>query len=642
MYVRSLFPSYTSPLAHSLKSRAVASQVAALQRKKAFPNGLADVSRGQNKSVQLPLIQAKLEVGDPQDSYEKEADSMADTVVQRLAMPQTKFTTVGSIQRKGQDEEQVQTKWNPLVSRIQAKTNGTGYTPSTSFVSTLNSSKGGGRSLPKTTQREMEGAFGANFSQVKIHTGGEAIQMSQEIGAHAFTHGSNIYFNRGKFNPNTKSGKHLLAHELTHVIQQKPQSLIQRQIGEGATHSQMGTILERHIMRAHRRLTQITGEANRVVNVSQGYINRIMTVSEALIRRYDAWHVDNDVFREAFENRAHSQWQSLITSGVGELAVVVSPVTKWGYKFIKYTLKLNSLSHADDVPFDLNRLVRRTEYGLLRDIMTERGSVIFRLGQLYGELIGQTGASRGDNATVHVLDESAGMRRNLAHDSNPATAFERDTVEGRISALDNIVAGAEQMLRELRQVYRRIRLIPNELRRRGRLLFIDMQTTYALRGARGPLNFRGSLMLRNGGDRELRISPRIRAGGHETEMDQTVTWQYFSELEIPVHLELILAREGMPQRFLASRTTPSFVLGTLSVDLTNPSELAFSGISDLAMGAIMTPNSSTSLGSLPLNAEDYGTSAERAAFIQTGQMIKRQLRTLLFSTTLRDLRNTRI
>ena len=86
--------------------------------------------------------------------------------------------------------------------------------------SRLNSSKGGGDPLPEDTLTHMEDNIGADFGNVRVHTGGEAVQMNQELGAQAFTHGSDIYFNQGKYQPETSQGKHLLAHELTHTVQQ--------------------------------------------------------------------------------------------------------------------------------------------------------------------------------------------------------------------------------------------------------------------------------------------------------------------------------------------------------------------------------------------------------------------------------------
>src|SRR5438094_848389 len=66
----------------------------------------------------------------------------------------------------------------------------------------------------------MESRFNADFSGVRIHTGSHAQGLSTQIHAQAFTHGNDIYFNSGKYSPNTASGGQLLAHELTHTIQQ--------------------------------------------------------------------------------------------------------------------------------------------------------------------------------------------------------------------------------------------------------------------------------------------------------------------------------------------------------------------------------------------------------------------------------------
>ena len=69
----------------------------------------------------------------------------------------------------------------------------------------------------------MEASFGVDFSGVNIHTGQDAMAMNKAFNALAFTHGQDIYFNSGKFSPDSTAGKHLLAHELTHVVQQNRQ-----------------------------------------------------------------------------------------------------------------------------------------------------------------------------------------------------------------------------------------------------------------------------------------------------------------------------------------------------------------------------------------------------------------------------------
>jgi hypothetical protein len=75
----------------------------------------------------------------------------------------------------------------------------------------------------------MEPRFGADFSGVRVHTDGEADQISQDLSARAFTTGSDIYFGQGEYRPSSTGGQELLAHELTHVVQQSGRIMIQRE-----------------------------------------------------------------------------------------------------------------------------------------------------------------------------------------------------------------------------------------------------------------------------------------------------------------------------------------------------------------------------------------------------------------------------
>jgi hypothetical protein len=90
-----------------------------------------------------------------------------------------------------------------------------------SVESMIQETKGQGMPLPEEIKAEMEAEMQADFSNVRIHTDDMAIQLSAILDAQAFTHGYDIYFNMGKYDPYSREGKHLLAHELTHVVQQK-------------------------------------------------------------------------------------------------------------------------------------------------------------------------------------------------------------------------------------------------------------------------------------------------------------------------------------------------------------------------------------------------------------------------------------
>lgn len=187
-------------------------------------------------------VQAKLTVNEPGDAQEQEADRMADKVVQRLANPepatvqkaampeeQVQRAEEEEVQKSGMPEEQVQREEEEQVQKAEMPedniqraeaASGAPAEPGPDFTSRLQSSKGGGSSLPAETRDDMESGFGADFSNVRVHTGQEAAGMSRDINAQAFTHGNDIYFNEGKYNPGSKEGQHLLAHELTHTVQQ--------------------------------------------------------------------------------------------------------------------------------------------------------------------------------------------------------------------------------------------------------------------------------------------------------------------------------------------------------------------------------------------------------------------------------------
>jgi hypothetical protein len=174
-------------------------------------------------------IQPKLVVGAADDPYEQEADRVADQVMRKVLptqlAPQTNEGLPG-IQRQGGDQlpedDPITAQIEMLLSQdgIQRKSAAAGFQVTEGFESILSGSKGGGQPIPGPAKTEMESAFGVDFSSVRLHTDSRAVEMTRGINAHAFTHGQDIYFNDGTFNSTTQEGMHLLAHELTHTIQQ--------------------------------------------------------------------------------------------------------------------------------------------------------------------------------------------------------------------------------------------------------------------------------------------------------------------------------------------------------------------------------------------------------------------------------------
>ncbi|MBD2524538.1 DUF4157 domain-containing protein [Nostoc sp. FACHB-133] len=183
-------------------------------------------------------IQAKLTIGEPGDQYEQEADETARQVVQSIHQPQSdklqreelpdeeelQMKPEGNIQRESLSDQEDELQRSPIVQRVSDG----GMAATQDLEASINQARGGGQPLANNIREPMEQAFGADFSRVKVHTDTQADQLNQSIQAKAFTTGQDVFFRQGAYEPGSGGGQELLAHELTHVVQQT--ELIQRQL----------------------------------------------------------------------------------------------------------------------------------------------------------------------------------------------------------------------------------------------------------------------------------------------------------------------------------------------------------------------------------------------------------------------------
>jgi len=224
---------------HSRHSSRIARKVSrAAQTKEARERNLAAVQHSQT-------IQAKLTIDQPNDVYEQEADRVAEQV---MHMPEQKVQR----QVEKEDDELVQTKplAETITSLVQRQTDNInesekedeelvqtkaepGHTPAipSRFSDNINAMRGGGQPMSASSREFFESRFGADFSAVRLHTNANAAQTASDIHARAFTVGKDIALDAGQYAPETSEGKKLLAHELTHVVQQgkKSNKELQRQ-----------------------------------------------------------------------------------------------------------------------------------------------------------------------------------------------------------------------------------------------------------------------------------------------------------------------------------------------------------------------------------------------------------------------------
>jgi Domain of unknown function (DUF4157) len=176
---------------------------------------LRSTTQKQEKSAFTPastgLLQRKLTIGSSNDPLELEADRVADRV---MAAPANSTISGAS----------------PRIQRFTGQTNGQANMEAPASVDRVLSSPG--RPLDPELQQDMGQRFGHDFSRVRVHTGVEAARSARDMSASAYTVGHNIVFDSGKYESDTNRGRRLVAHELTHVLQQsKPNgTMVQRAI----------------------------------------------------------------------------------------------------------------------------------------------------------------------------------------------------------------------------------------------------------------------------------------------------------------------------------------------------------------------------------------------------------------------------
>ena len=201
----------------------------------------------QDTAVSLPsqvLVRAQLEMSEPGDSDEQEAEAVADSIIEE-----------GRISRS-----------------VSGGHSGGGIALPSQMGSQLASLHGHGSQLYGSLKTQMESGFGRDFSDVRIHTGDAAARMSESISARAFTYGNDIFFNRDQFNPSSRDGQHLIAHELTHVVQGSGK--VERRVKPGYLSSVPAMI--------DHLIASVSGEAGYQERVSKSTVESDKYVSKLL------------------------------------------------------------------------------------------------------------------------------------------------------------------------------------------------------------------------------------------------------------------------------------------------------------------------------------------------------------------------
>ena len=268
-------------------------------------------------------VQPKLTVGAADDPYEHEADEVADHIVRNLSMynnsakhgsgkpaffgPDYSSTLNQSPQSKSAAQKQVnrQVKRQDEEKKIQRKSNGISN-PGTEAPSAIHEViSSGGQPLPYQTRSLFEPLFGYDFTNVKIHTDQQAAATADSIQANAYTTGNNVVFNSDKYDPGSESGIRLLAHELTHVVQQGqkiPVNFIQRDLAvEPANPEAIARELsETEIQEAIRYNRNKFRNEEEIRNLRDvlGLSDETADIDEEFVRTVAQWQAENNLTQD--------------------------------------------------------------------------------------------------------------------------------------------------------------------------------------------------------------------------------------------------------------------------------------------------------------------------------------------------------
>lgn len=430
-------------------------------------------------------VQAKLTIGQPGDPYEQEADQMAAQVVEQINAPQT-------VQRQSLIEQEEELQMKPQLQRqsleeeeelqmnpqLQKQATG-GGTASDDLESSIQTARGQGQPLSDNIRGSMEQAFGVDFSGVKIHTNSHAHQLNEAVQAKAFTTGQNIFFRQGEYQPGSRSGQELLAHELTHVVQQGGSQTKHTQIVASNLHTQSDTAaLQRHeviefgeeeALHIEVPVETIAGtgsgagerEVEAEINELQGWVNLYLSAYR------DGLNSFSDTMSFSSDEEAQPRYFDVALKEVGKVLLdelidhatsnmpIVGPVVK-GAKSV-----LTALYEEAERAESAQGEARIREYIVsTRNAISEEGGIHRQLLQImdnarpallgqYRNAVSSSAEGAPDDDSRQEMIDSQGSRGHL---TGEAATFIRD-LKAQVERFKNSVPGASRFQRRFTEAF---------------------------------------------------------------------------------------------------------------------------------------------------------------------------------------------
>ena len=365
-------------------------------------------------SVSPAPLQFKLTVGQPNDRYEQEADRVAQQV---MRMPVSgNISGDPQLQREMMEEKDEEKEMVQAKRSSQATQNDGAGEVSQPLANQLNQTSGG-NPLPDPIRAFMEPRFGTDFSQVRVHTDRNAVQLNQAFGARAFTQGNHIYYGASSSPENDA----LTAHELTHVLQQTGDQ------SPTASATPQTTTAQPAIQRAIELRPPGRGEAS-AFERRQELIDRLNRQSAAIQYSLDGRSLRYEIIDEAALTNFDRQMRDFIDrAAVVPLRLITGAGLVQGDSgfetllvdsFVSGYFDLDDMLASDDLSFQMN----------LIHILVERFSVR-NYDRRIGTAISEAEFNRGHQAGIDAETEHL---RSVLNDPTIRFNHERTTASGTV------------------------------------------------------------------------------------------------------------------------------------------------------------------------------------------------------------------
>jgi hypothetical protein len=361
-----------------------------------------DFIRIPHRPAPAGVIQTKLAINKPGDAYEQEADRIATQVMRMPALQLQGACSCGGRCPTCQTGQSGHTQERLQPRHLQPDNLG-----QTAVPPIVHKGLGSpGQPLDPASRAFMESRFGYDFSRVRVHSDAQAAESAQAVNASAYTVGHHIVFDRGQYRPGTTVGQQLLAHELTHVVQQ--------------AHGMVAGVLQREERRP--RLAAVDENAQRIINLaqdtSQPLGERAVAVVQAIINQYyagDTSRISRITYRES-EPGLGITYTGSGANTTGQLTV--------GRYFVENTTQAHFARRVAQVRHELEHVEQQRAGMRGESRQDEREFIAFYHEALFQEPAG-TGRIQ-HSSRVQLIDAALGYYYCLSADLQEANTRRRD------------------------------------------------------------------------------------------------------------------------------------------------------------------------------------------------------------------------